>query len=150
NYVLLAREGMVAPEDPFEGQWGVWSQIGADDPTFEGFEPFEHNDRSFKITQMSQKLYPCHHHGIAAIVMATELGNKPPRDDTEAINTAAYHRALSTGGAGPDKPQRRDPQTREDADHSIPWLVAVALRDGTLTPRSFDPPSLLDPALRPI
>ncbi|MBI3044521.1 MAG: MmgE/PrpD family protein [Betaproteobacteria bacterium] len=39
------------------------------------------------------------------------------------------------------------PDSRETADHSIPYTVAAALMDGRVTPRSFDDAHLRDPAL---
>jgi 2-methylcitrate dehydratase len=46
------------------------------------------------------------------------------------------------------EPEKWHPQTRETADHSIPYLVAVALQDGVVTPASFTPQRIRDPALR--
>ncbi len=40
------------------------------------------------------------------------------------------------------------PATREVADHSIPYVVAAALREGTITPGQFDRAHLADPDLR--
>ncbi|MES4785557.1 MAG: MmgE/PrpD family protein, partial [Nitrospiraceae bacterium] len=40
------------------------------------------------------------------------------------------------------------PKTRETADHSFPYCVAVALLDGTVTLRSFDKKKLDNPTLR--
>ena len=42
------------------------------------------------------------------------------------------------------------PKTRETADHSLPYVVAVALTDGALTPAGFDPRRIRDPLLRPL
>ncbi len=39
-------------------------------------------------------------------------------------------------------------ESREDADHSTPYLVAVALRDGTVTLASFSDAHLWNPELR--
>ena len=43
-----------------------------------------------------------------------------------------------------------DPRNRETADHSLPYLLAIALRDGRITPEIFEPTRYLDPALRPL
>ena len=40
-------------------------------------------------------------------------------EDIDAINLEYYYRALHTVGGDPDKPEKWDPQTREDADHSM-------------------------------
>ena len=39
---------------------------------------------------------------------------------------------------------------RETADHSLPYMLAIALRDGRITPASFEPQRYLDPSLRPL
>jgi 2-methylcitrate dehydratase len=40
------------------------------------------------------------------------------------------------------------PDTRETADHSVPYVVAAALLDGTVTPATFAEDRLWDPKLR--
>ncbi len=45
------------------------------------------------------------------------------------------------------EPEKWHPKTRETADHSIPYLVAVALQDGAVTPVSFNPQRIGDPEL---
>jgi 2-methylcitrate dehydratase len=148
TYALLAREGMTGPSEPFEGQWGAWRQPGVENPD-DGIQPFAVGG-PYKVVETCHKIFPCHHHGQAAILLASELRSKVRIEEIESINIETFHRGVYNVGGGPDKPQRLDPQTREDADHSIPWLVAVAFRDGTLTPRSFSSESLLDRGLRPL
>ena len=46
--------------------------------------------------------------------------------------------------------EKWDPATRETADHSIPFLVAAAFQDGGVTPATFTPSRIQDPALRPL
>ena len=46
-----------------------------------------------------------------------------------------------------NEPEKWHPQTRETADHSIPYLVAVALQDGVVTPESFNLEKIQDPAI---
>jgi 2-methylcitrate dehydratase len=43
-----------------------------------------------------------------------------------------------------------DPKTRETADHSLPYMLAVALVDGSITLDSYRPERIADPALRPL
>jgi 2-methylcitrate dehydratase len=44
-------------------------------------------------------------------------------------------------------PAKWRPQSRETADHSLPYIVAVALADGEITGRQFAPGRFGDPAL---
>src|SRR5207247_6863506 len=39
------------------------------------------------------------------------------------------------------------PTSRETADHSMPYIVAVALADGEVTEKQFEPARIADPAL---
>ena len=49
------------------------------------------------------------------------------------------------------EPEKWDPQTRETADHSLPYIFARALVDGPITTRSsFTDDKVRDPALRPL
>src|SRR5262249_56900764 len=65
----------------------------------------------------------------------------------EAIEVKMYAMAHSEIGS---EPAKWDPQTRETADHSLPYMLAVALVDGRITPASFEPKRFLDPSLRPL
>ena len=68
-------------------------------------------------------------------------------EDIESIDIQTYYTAWSEIGSEPEK---WDPQTRETADHSIPYLVAAAFQDGDVTPATFEPRRIQDPALRPL
>jgi 2-methylcitrate dehydratase len=48
------------------------------------------------------------------------------------------------------EPAKWDPQTRETADHSIPYLLAVALVDGKVDHDTFRGERIRDPKLRPL
>ena len=47
-----------------------------------------------------------------------------------------------------NEPAKWAPETRETADHSLPYLLAVHLLEGTITEESFDAAHLADPAIR--
>ena len=63
----------------------------------------------------------------------------------EKITVEVYKKAKERVGTGE---HRWNPDTRETADHSIPYVVAATLMDGTVTPRSFNDAHLWNPALR--
>ena len=67
--------------------------------------------------------------------------------EIEAIEVDIYWQAYHEIGSHPSK---WDPQTRESADHSLPYLLAIALVDGTITLDSFLPERISDPSLRPL
>ncbi len=140
----LAAEGMNGPFEPFEGRKGLWeSALGRDirlDRMGGGDEPF-------LITQNTFKFYPSQIHTQNPIGLAIDLHSRVDVADIESIHISSYHSAVSSASTEPEK---WDPKTRETADHSIPFLVAVGLRDGAVTPATFTPDRIADPSLRPI
>jgi 2-methylcitrate dehydratase len=48
------------------------------------------------------------------------------------------------------EPAKWDPQTRETADHSLPYILARVLVDGPITTQSYTDARVRDPALRPL
>jgi 2-methylcitrate dehydratase len=48
-----------------------------------------------------------------------------------------FKQAYDITGSGEEAGNKYDVRTKEQADHSLPYLVAVALLDGEVTPRQF-------------
>ena len=66
-----------------------------------------------------------------------------------AEDLAEIHIQTTTRGADIlSDPSKYDPQTRETADHSLPYCIAAAAADGGLWPTSFDEEKLFDPRIR--
>ena len=141
---LLAREGMEGPADPIEGQHGLWQQIagGTGELGRLGSE-----ETPFMIDGTSLKYFPSQIHTQAPISIALELRKQVWVEDIAEINIDTYKAAWRSAGSEPEK---WDPQTRETADHSIPYLVAVAFRDGAVTPGTYLPEKIGDSSLRPL
>jgi len=66
-------------------------------------------------------------------------------DEVDKIAVDVYKAAHLGNGTGA---HRWHPESHEAADHSIPYVVAAALIDGTVTTRSFDHAHLRNPRLR--
>lgn len=140
----LAAEGMTGPFEPFEGRKGLWEQaIGHPVAIAE----LGGNGAPFRITDTIFKFYPSQIHTQAPIDLAIRLHGRAPLDEIAAIKIHSYQSAVSSAATEPEK---WDPQTRETADHSIPFLTAVGLRDGAVTPATFTPDRIADPGLRAI
>ena len=58
-------------------------------------------------------------------------------DQIERIEVEVFKQAYDITGAGEEAGNKYDVRTKEQADHSLPYLVAVALLDGEVTPRQF-------------
>ena len=63
----------------------------------------------------------------------------------QRVRVEVYAKAHELNGSGE---QRWNPRSRESADHSIPYVVAATLLDGTITRRSFNDAHLNNAQLR--
>ena len=146
---MLAAEGMSGPGEPFEGKRGLWEQAVGKPVEISDFPlgSDRKDDDPFRITQTIVKSYPSQIHTQAPIGLALELGKKVLLADIKSIHIDTYHTAASSASSEPEK---WDPKTRETADHSIPFLVAAAFQEGAVTPGSFTPQLITDPAKRAI
>ena len=86
-------------------------------------------------------------HTQGPIGLVLQLRQQVAPDQIESVRVATYGEAVRRTAAEAEK---WDPATRETADHSIPYLVAAALADGGVTPATFAPTRIQDPALRPL
>ena len=143
---LLAARGMTGPAEPFEGRRGLWEQAVGRPVQIPDFplNRARDNDDPFRITRTIFKAYPSQIHTQAPIGLALQLREKIPADDIHSIHIDTYQVAASTASSEPEK---WAPKTRETADHSIPWLVASALKHGPVNPASFTNERITSPAL---
>lgn len=140
---MLAKEGMTGPTAAFEGRHGLWEQVTG---AFE-LGALGGGDRSFAIERTNFKSFATEYHAQAPVAMALALRGKVSVEQIEAIDVRIYAMAHSEIAS---EPAKWDPKTRETADHSLPYMLAVALTDGRVGPASFEPQRYLDPALRPL
>ena len=141
------RGGNAGSGRALDGKRGLWEQaVGKPVEIFDF--PMGGNrkaDDPFRINQTIVKSYPSQIHTQAPIGLAIELGKKVALADIKSIHIDTYHTAASTASSEPEK---WDPKTRETADHSIPFLVAVAFQDGAVTPGTFTPQGIADATKR--
>lgn len=138
---LLARHGMTGPSDVFEGEMGFWKQVSGPFT----LDTLGDENTPFRINQTYIKLYPAEYHSQSAIDAALELRPQLQSvDEIEAITIETFRAAVEIIGGEPEKWR---PTTRETADHSLPYCVAVALADGRVTLDSFDDAHLKDEKL---
>jgi len=138
---LLAQKGMTGPTAAFEGRHGVWEKVTG---------PFQlgrlgGEGAGFGVERTNLKFFPAEYHSQAPLWIALELRDKVRVEEIDAIDVQTYYTAWSEIGSEPEK---WDPRTRETADHSLPYLLALALADGGVKPDSFSEARMRDPALR--
>ncbi len=140
---LLAAEGMTGPDRPFEGRHGLWDLITG---PFE-MEPFGGRGGRFTTPTVRLKYWPAENSAQAAIWAALELRSRADVGELTGIDVFTDKLARDEIASEPEK---WDPQTRETADHSLPYIFAKALLDGTINLASFEESAYLDPSIRPL
>lgn len=123
---MLAKNGVEGPTDVFEGEKG-WKHIVAGD--------FECRfDRSCaSVHDVMAKKYVAETYAQSAVEGLLELIDEHDIDasaiDSIHLETFAGAKQIIGGGEGGD---RHTVHSREQADHSLPYMLAVAALDGTL------------------
>jgi 2-methylcitrate dehydratase len=140
----LAGAGITGPTEPFEGRHGIFEQVTG---SFEIGLLGGQNGHPYAVERSTLKFFPAEGHSQVPIELALSLRERISVDDIDQLNVETYWMTYSEIGS---EPAKWDPQTRETADHSLPYLLATALTDGTISPRTFDEGRILDPALRPL
>jgi 2-methylcitrate dehydratase len=139
---LLASRGMTGPPEPFDGFDGIKQRVTG---PFELEMPVKPD--AFVIEQIHTKYRPAEYNAQGPLDLIIRLRDRVRLEDIERIDLETYWLAYSEIGM---EPQKWDPQTRETADHSLPYMLAVALVDGDLTRESFSAERIRDPLLRPL
>ncbi len=140
---LLAAEGMTGPDRPFEGKHGMWDLITG---PFE-FEPLPTAGGPFRSPHVQLKAWPVEYNAQLPVWAALELRSKVDWRALSAIDIGTYTFAFTEIGGEPEK---WDPQTRETADHSMPYIFARVLLDGAVSVAAFEESAYRDPAIRPL
>jgi 2-methylcitrate dehydratase len=140
---LLARGGVTGPSPIFEGRSGFFKQVSG--PGNVDVDSFGRRGVPFRIHQCSLKAYPAVIYTQTAIVAGIEVAKEAgPLDRIAAIEIATTRRGFERTGSEAEK---WSPQTRETADHSLPYITARAMFDGDITNESFAPHMYRDPRI---
>jgi 2-methylcitrate dehydratase len=127
----LARVGITGPDEPFSGRGGVFA---------EAVKPFEAPslgaNNTFAITRCQFKRFPVGSLSQSAATATAELRSQiSDIADVAEIEVLTNHEAIRIMAADQEK---WHPETRESADHSIPYVVAVTLIKGAPTVADFE------------
>ena len=147
---LLARAGMTGPAPIFEGQMGFEKELGVSlgnvgeifDKTKEAMPG---KGPASMILKTSIKYWPAEYHSQSAIEAALflrkEIGDPA---HVKSVRIESHDASVDIIGSEPEKWK---PETRETADHSLPYITAIALIDGEVTDRQFEPKRFADPKI---
>jgi 2-methylcitrate dehydratase len=134
NTTLLAKQGMTGPIELFEGPKGFRDIFGMK-------LDFDWDKDQFElIRKCVLKSYNAEVHTQPAIEAALEIINRHrfSADDIERIDVTTFLTAYHITGSGLYG-DRKTVKTKEQADHSLFYVVAVALLDGEIYPEQFEP-----------
>jgi 2-methylcitrate dehydratase len=129
---MLAAKGMTGPEEAFEGKAGFLNSTGI---RFD-IMPFADSAESYRIMKARLKAFPSGYFSQSAIEAILHLRSEiPDLDDVKEVRLQTFPAGYEVMGSGEANWQ---PETRESADHSLPFVMAVALMEGSLEIRHYD------------
>ncbi|WP_189314640.1 MmgE/PrpD family protein [Streptomyces brasiliensis] len=137
-----ARAGIGGAADIFEGPAGMGVAMG-------GSGRWTHSTSAtggFVIDASTIKPYPCCGHSFAAVDGALQLRGQlgsAPLDAVERVRVDTYRAGIEVAGIAV-------PASAADTRFSIPFLVALALADGTIDRAELTPSRLDDPAFKAV
>jgi 2-methylcitrate dehydratase len=152
---LLARAGMTGPGPIFEGQMGFEKQLGVSlgnvgEKFAVPFAKTNHGPASM-ILKTSIKNWPAEYHSQSAIEAALFLREKlidrstPLRTSLAQVKSVTIESHDASVDIIGSEAEKWRPATRETADHSLPYITAIALIDGEVTNKQFEPKRFTDP-----
>jgi 2-methylcitrate dehydratase len=136
--VYMAAAGMTGPATPFNG--GLTAIVG--EPATSSF-PLDPS--TFSILNADYKFHLSEYHAQSPIFASKELYSKVSLGDVEAVDVFTYRFAWAEIGSGLEKWR---PETRETADHSLPYIIACVLMDGDYSDAIYNPNRYADGSTR--
>lgn len=131
---LLASRGITGPEEVFEGNKGFKDSIAGDFELDWSAEDLE------RVTRTIIKKHNAEIHSQSALDAAQEIRADERFDASRIaeVRLDTFDVAYSIIGGG-EEGDKQSIRTKEEADHSLPWMVAVVLLDGVLNPEQYEP-----------
>jgi 2-methylcitrate dehydratase len=135
---FLAKFGVTGPMEVFEGKGGLMDAIT-------GKFELDWSREDLEIVQKTNiKKYNAEFHAQTSMEAALELRSNANLNvaNIKAVNVQIFDVAFNIIGGGNDG-NKQHVQTKEEADHSLPYMIAVALIDGEVTPAQYEPARIL-------
>ncbi|NIH71059.1 MULTISPECIES: MmgE/PrpD family protein [Auritidibacter] len=131
---LLAQRGITGPAEVFEGNKGFKDSIAGDFQISWSAEDLE------KVTETIIKKHNAEIHSQSALEAAQDMRAQHDFDPTAiaSVKLKTFDVAWNIIGGG-EEGDKRTIRTKEEADHSLPWMLACVLLDGELTPAQYSP-----------
>ena len=131
---FLAMRGITGPPEVFEGNKGFMESIAGHFDIDWGKENLE------RVTRTILKKYNAEVHSQSSIEAVLELQNeqKLTPGDIEKVDVEVFDVAYNIIGGG-EEGEKKHVKTKEEADHSLPYILAVAMLDGNVMPEQYRP-----------
>jgi len=129
---LLARQGITGPREVFEGNKGFMDAIAGRFQIDWSREDLE------RVTRTILKKYNAEIHSQSAIEGILELRQEQnfQAAEVDQIELETFDVAYNIIGGG-EEGKKRTVRTKEEADHSLPYMVAIAVLDRQLMPEQY-------------
>lgn len=131
---LLASRGITGPSEVFEGNKGFKDAIAGDFTLDWDKEDLE------RVCMTIIKKHNAEIHSQSTLDAAIDIRGREGFnvDDIVRVDLQTFDVAYSIIGGG-EEGDKRNIRTKEEADHSLPWMLACVLLDGELTPAQYAP-----------
>lgn len=131
---FLAMRGITGPLEVFEGNKGFMDTIAGQ------FEINWSQEDLERVTQTILKRYNAEIHSQSILEGVLEIRQEQALavEDVLKIEIETFDVAYHIIGGG-EEGSKTIVQTKEEADHSLPYLVAVSILDGQVMPEQYQP-----------
>ncbi len=133
NTVFLAKEGITGPLEVFEGNKGF------NDAFSGGTLAIDWGREELEIVRHTiLKKYNSEVHSQSAVecMLQMKLDSSLEPKDVESVEVKIFDVAYKIIGGG-EEGEKLTVQTKEQADHSLPYILSVALCDGEVMPAQY-------------
>ena len=140
---LMAEKGYTGPEHVVDGKEGLTHCFG---PSWKLNLLTDGLGESWRITQCGMKAFPTEaltHTPISAVLEIVKSNDLKP-EQVEKVQIRSLARAADILS----DPSKYDPQSKETADHSLPYVIAAAIAERQVTPVQFEMKKIMDPTIR--
>jgi 2-methylcitrate dehydratase len=140
---FLAMRGITGPREVFEGNKGFIDSLAGPFSIDWSREELDRAPRTIL------KKYDAEVHAQSALEGVLELRSEVPLDpaEVEAVEIDVFDVAFHIIGGG-EEGDKKVVRTKEDADHSLPYMVAAALLDGEVMPEQYGVRRLSSPDIQ--
>ncbi|MGQ4891042.1 MAG: MmgE/PrpD family protein [Candidatus Njordarchaeia archaeon] len=143
---LLAKNGYEGPDQPFVGEMGMIKQMLNGSFDYEPIENLANIDRPRKMLESYMKFHPVEYHAQSAVDAVYQLLNEGVKADE--IVEIEVGTVQATYDIIVKHPEKWNPETRETADHSLPYIIASGFVNGKVWIENFEGEEIKNPKTR--